>query len=219
LRLSSRILLEVCLVFSAVIGLCRLLYEFRSIPFISQTLPLWAAVLFLYLPLILLYFTKTNPEQWGITLNNWSLGLKATAVISLLTLPAFLLLYHFYQQWWLHISSPADLTFSADWLMLLLYHLLCVAFPEEVFYRGYMQSRLNQIFPKKIRFFGAPIGFSLLFTTLLFALGHFMVLGAWNSLATFFPGLVFGWLRERTDSILASTLFHALCNGTILLLN
>jgi len=219
LRTSTRILLEVGLVFIAVIGVCRLLYEFRSIPFISQTLPLWAAVLFLYLPLIFLYLTKTKPELWGITLNNWSLGLKATVIISILTLPSFVVVYRFYQQWWLHISSPAGLSFTTGWAMLLLYHLLCVAFPEEVFYRGYMQSRLNQIFPKRFRFFGAPLGISVLLTTILFALGHFIVQETWNSLATFVPGLVFGWLRERTGSILASTLYHALCNGTILLLN
>ena len=31
-------------------------------------------------------------------------------------------------------------------------------------------------------------------------------------LTRFFPGLVFGWMRARSGSILPGVLFHALCN-------
>jgi membrane protease YdiL (CAAX protease family) len=31
-------------------------------------------------------------------------------------------------------------------------------------------------------------------------------------LLVFFPALLFGWLRERTGTIVGSTLFHAACN-------
>ena len=36
-------------------------------------------------------------------------------------------------------------------------------------------------------------------------------------LAVFFPSLVFGWLRERTGTIVAPTLYHAACNIMVLL--
>ncbi len=215
---STKVMLEVCFLFIVVIGICRGLYHLRHIPFIAQTLPLWAAALFLYLPLSLLYYTRKRPEEWGITFSGLGFSLKVVTIVSLLSLPAFVLLYRLYQHWLLQYHAPTALVFSLDWFFLLTYHFFCVAFPEEVFYRGYMQSRLNEAFPKRINVFSAPLGFSWLLTAVLFALGHYLVLARWNSLATFFPGLVFGWLRERTNSIVASTIFHALCNGTILLL-
>ena len=51
----------------------------------------------------------------------------------------------------------------------------------------------------------------------LFALGHLVVLQPWR-LATFFPGLLFGWLRERTGDVAASVLVHALSNLFIAIL-
>ena len=59
---------------------------------------------------------------------------------------------------------------------------------------------------------GAPVGRALVAQSALFALCHLAVQGNPATLAVFFPGLVFGWLRARTDSIFAGTLFHALCN-------
>jgi membrane protease YdiL (CAAX protease family) len=209
-------LLEVTFVFLLVIGICKILYSFRSVPFIAQTLPVWAAALFLYVPLLLLRLTRTSPEEWGITQKRFLFSINTFVILSLLVLPAFVLLYKFYRSWWLHV--PVRVSFPDDWLLLLLYHLLCVALPEEVFYRGYIQSRLNRVYPQRVNLFSAPLGFGLVYTSFLFALGHFIISLRPEALATFLPGLVFGWLRERTGSIVASTAFHALCNATVLLL-
>jgi membrane protease YdiL (CAAX protease family) len=217
LRDSKRAWLEVTLVFGFVIGICKVLYSFRSVPFISQTLPVWAAALFLYVPLFLLFRTRTNPEEWGITLRRFSLSLNMFLVFSLLFLPAYALLYWLYRSWWFHL--PVRIDFPQDWLLLLLYHLLCVALPEEVFYRGYVQSRLNRGFPRTMNLLYAKVGFGWLYTAFLFALGHYIISLRPEALATFFPGLLFGWLRERTGSVAASTAFHALCNGAVLLLH
>ncbi len=210
-------MLEVTLVFAVVIGICKILYAFRSIEFISQTLPVWAAALFLYVPLFLLRRTRTRPEEWGITLRRLLFSVNMFLVFSLLFIPAFGLLYWFYKSWWLQM--PFRIAFQEDGLLLLLYHLLCVAMPEEVFYRGYMQSRLGAAFSWKVNLLGGRVGFAWVYTALLFAAGHYVISLRPESLATFAPGLLFGWLRERTGSVVASTLFHALCNGTVLLLN
>ena len=37
-------------------------------------------------------------------------------------------------------------------------------------------------------------------------------------LGVFFPALIFGWLRERTGTIVPGTIFHALSNLTVLVL-
>ena len=208
--------LEVTLVFAIVIGICKGLHSFRSVPFVAQTLPVWAAALFLYVPLLLLFRTRTRPEEWGLTTRRFRFSMKLFLMFSVIFLPAFVLFYQLYRSWWL--QAPVRPAFPEDWLLLLIYHLLCVALPEEVFYRGYMQSRLNRAFPRRLNLFSAPVGVGWLYTSLLFALGHFIISLRPEALATFFPGLLFGWLRERTGSIAASTAFHAICNATVLLL-
>jgi len=215
LRDSVKGLLEVTLVFGFVIGLCKILYSFRAISFVSETLPVWAAVLFLYVPLFLLSRTRTRPEEWGITLRGFLASMNLFLIVSLLSLPAYALAYWLYRSWWFHL--PVQFGFPRDWVLLLLYHLLCVALPEEVFYRGYMQSRINGVLPRTLNLLGAPVGFGWLYTAVLFALGHFVISLRPESLATFLPGLLFGWMRERTGSVAASTAFHALCNATVLL--
>ena len=59
---------------------------------------------------------------------------------------------------------------------------------------------------------GAKVGWALLVSSALFALGHLLVIPNPQRLAVFFPALVFGWMRARTGSIAAGATFHALCN-------
>lgn len=93
-----------------------------------------------------------------------------------------------------------------------------VALPEELFYRGYMQVALKKVFKRRITLFGAQIGWDVVLTALLFAIGHLITVPHVFRLAVFFPGLLFGWLRERSDSIVAPTLVHALSNCLMYLL-
>jgi membrane protease YdiL (CAAX protease family) len=90
--------------------------------------------------------------------------------------------------------------------------LLGVAFPEEAFYRGYLQSALDRAWPPTRRWLGAPLGPSLWVSSALFAIGHVLTEPVPGRLAVFFPSLVFGFLRARTGGIGAALLFHALCN-------
>lgn len=95
-----------------------------------------------------------------------------------------------------------------------------VGFGEEIIYRGYMQSRLNEAFGRPYRFLGVQFGWGLVIASLLFGLSHVGLLSwllgkpspmmwAW-SLWTFFSGLVFGWVREKSESIVAPALLHGL---------
>jgi uncharacterized protein len=87
-----------------------------------------------------------------------------------------------------------------------------VALPEEVFYRGYLQSTLDKAFTSRVRIFGAELSPAVLITSACFALGHFATIPDIGRLAVFFPSLVFGWLRARTKDVTAGIFFHALCN-------
>jgi membrane protease YdiL (CAAX protease family) len=95
---------------------------------------------------------------------------------------------------------------------LALVQLVVVALPEELFYRGWMQTGWARGAPGRgVTVLGARLGAGFLWTQLLFAAGHLVVLQPWR-LGTFFPGLLFGWLRERTGSIAAPVVLHALSN-------
>jgi uncharacterized protein len=90
--------------------------------------------------------------------------------------------------------------------------LVIIALPEEAFYRGYLQSRLDEALPQRIRLFGASVGPALVVSSVIFALGHFATIREPARLAVFFPSLAFGWLRARTGGIGAGVAFHASCN-------
>jgi len=90
--------------------------------------------------------------------------------------------------------------------------LLVVALPEELFYRGWLQTNLARGAPGRgVTVLGARLGRGFLLTQLLFAAGHLVTLQPWR-LGTFFPGLLFGWLRERTGGLAAPVVAHALSN-------
>jgi membrane protease YdiL (CAAX protease family) len=96
--------------------------------------------------------------------------------------------------------------------------LLVVALPEEVFYRGWLQTAWARLAPERgVTVLGARLGHGFLATQALFAAGHLVSGQPWR-LATFFPGLLFGWLRARTGSVVAPIVAHALSNLLLLTL-
>jgi len=116
-------------------------------------------------------------------------------------------------------SSPLKVGRSLGWILVLAWtHLLGVALPEEVFYRGFVQRRLSEAFRRRWRLLGAAIGPEVIAASGLFALSHLVLIPAPFRLAVFFPGLLFGWLRERTDSTAGPILLHALSNVLLAML-
>lgn len=103
---------------------------------------------------------------------------------------------------------------------LFLNYVVFVGFGEEIMYRGYMESRLNEVYGRPFKFFGVSFGWGALITNLLFGLMHvgiirwilgvnYDVTWAWG-LWTIFGGMVFSFVREKTGSILAPALLHGL---------
>lgn len=90
--------------------------------------------------------------------------------------------------------------------------LLVIALPEEAFFRGYLQTSLDALLPRKWRFLGADLSLALPIASLVFAVGHVLTRPDPSRLAVFFPALVFGYLRIRTKGIGTSLVFHAMCN-------
>ncbi len=101
---------------------------------------------------------------------------------------------------------------GAHVLVLVAYHLFFVAIPEEFFYRGYVQTRLNELLPRRFLVAGIPFGHALWISALFFAFGHSLVEFQWWHFATFFPGLLFGLMRERSGGVITGAFLHASCN-------
>jgi membrane protease YdiL (CAAX protease family) len=93
--------------------------------------------------------------------------------------------------------------------MVALNHLVAVALPEEVFYRGYVMGRLDDIFKGRKSILGVPVGWSLVIQATLFGLGHVLVDLNPSRFLVFFPALAFGWLRTKRGGIGAPVLLHA----------
>ena len=136
---------------------------------------------------------------------------RALAWAAALALAIFPLFWLGYQWWWKprHAFVPGALpSFGDD----VLGQLLVIALPEEAFFRGYLQTALDDAWKPRVKILGANLGWGILVSSALFALGHFATEAHPNRLAVFFPALVFGWLRARTGGVGAGIVFHALCN-------
>jgi uncharacterized protein len=106
-------------------------------------------------------------------------------------------------------ATPSARTLSLEWCVV---QWLVVGLPEELFFRGFLLHKLEQRFPPRWRLWGGGIGLALVLSALAFALIHLPKDGDPRALATFFPGLLFGWMRSATGSILASTIAHGCSN-------
>lgn len=167
-----------------------------------------------------------SEEQSGIVLH-WSAKDLLTGIIvtALLLLPVALgnhfvrtaiLEMHF--QW----NTDAHLTAAA--LAAILYQfateILCVAFPEEFFFRGYLQTNISKLLAKS-RLVSSPhitATLSILLSASAFALLH-LPSGDASRLLTFFPGLLFGAIRHHTGGLLGAIFCHAGCNMMMLIFN
>lgn len=89
---------------------------------------------------------------------------------------------------------------------------LFVGFLEEYFFRGILQSRLNACFGRPWSVWGVQFGAGLVITAVLFGLFHPLSSSApfpWPwAVWTGATGIVFGLVREKTGSVLASALVH-----------
>lgn len=105
-------------------------------------------------------------------------------------------------------------------LVTFLTYALFVGFGEEILYRGYIHSRLNAAFGKPFTFHDVTYGWGSLIAALIFGLTHIGILRSMLGISgvmtwawgfwTFFGGLVFAYVREKSGSILAPALLHGL---------
>lgn len=184
--------------------------SFAPWPGVARHSRLLQLSLYVYLPLIPIQIFKLDLRDFGLRLESLGQSLWRLIMVSLIVLPATALAFALLEPGW-------DPGIDFPFIPTVWDQLLCVAFPEEFFFRGYAQARLDRGWGRRWSVLGARVGPGLLVANALFALIHPLFMGpmnpgSWLRLDVFFPGLIFGWLRNRSESLFEPLIFHAICN-------
>jgi membrane protease YdiL (CAAX protease family) len=146
-------------------------------------------------------------EELGLTIQQQAGSVRPVAVLSVIMLVPVL--------WLALISSEGP--FDGE---LLLYLLLMPGLSEELVYRGVMLGSADAIAPPRWRFAGASIGWGLIVVSCVFGVLHGFTIGPgwqveWDFVAVIVAtvfGFAFGWMKERTGSLLAPIMLHGLAD-------
>jgi membrane protease YdiL (CAAX protease family) len=234
-RLAGRhALIAFVAVLALVAALVRIDYE---VPFVGHLGSALVAVIFLYAPSVVAWRRGEDVDDYGFHAapvgRGLAYGVGAAAVIFPIFVAGYFVfygvvcasealralapfhacrLYHGFAA----IHAPH---LGGDFVEFVLVQAIVVALPEELFFRGCLLGLLERRFPPKRRILGGGVGLALVLSAAAFALIHLPKDGDPRALATFFPGLLFGWMRSATGSILASTVAHASSNILIRVLD
>lgn len=200
---------------------------YRFLP--AAAAPFAAAGVWIAVP-IAFHLARGRPlEAEGIAWKSPRRTLRLTALYAAVFLPLFAIAYLVYHGWVVP-RAPGVAVAPPPWrwpgidvfAVSLVAHLFYAALPEECFFRGFVQPLLGRRYPpapRRVLF--VPLSPPIILASALFALTHIAFeatpfsLAAAGRLLTFFPGLLFGALREETGDVVAPALFHALCNATL----
>lgn len=203
---------EACLVWAITIFLASLAYQLRGVSWIGSNLMLITSGLLIYMPVMVLYRRRESFDFFEKNFSQVLYSLKILFVTCLIIFPLLLLLNHFFQKIFFHRHYYAHAIQNTSLWTVFFFHTLVVAFPEEFFFRGYLLKRFQQYFGDQKMMLGVRMGKGFFLTAIIFAFSHSLITLQWWHFSIFFPALVFGWLREKTNGLLAPILFHSLSN-------
>ena len=171
--------------------------DLSSLTSLENIALLFIAAFMLYFPYIWCRAKKESPDVYGL---RWFMTKDAWRNVIMLTIITLVPLTPIAMRW-PGEQIPYRLNLSA--VFELLGSGVAAAFIEETFFRGWMQTILS----RKI----GPLP-AIVAASFLFACTHLIINPSWVRFATFFPGLVMGWLRWRHGSVMPAILYHALGN-------
>ena len=115
--------------------------------------------------------------------------------------------------WWNQPATEFSLSLPPSIASFIAAQLILIALPEEAFFRGFLQTALSDLTPRRLRVLGVELApGAWLLQAALFAAIHFMVEPHPARLAVFFPALLFGWARAWRGGIGAALALHAMSN-------
>lgn len=227
---------DALLAFAGVAVLVTGLVQIKfTLPAVGQLGSALVAVLFLYVPVFFAWRRKEDLDTYGFHSEPVKRGLIFASVAFAVIFPLFVAGYFAFYEiacksdllsnlvprgmctryggldavHWPKVALMAESTAQIFTLEFCAVQLIVVALPEELFFRGFLLHLLEKRFPPKRKVLGGGIGLALVLSSLAFAVIHLPKDGDPRALATFFPGLMFGWMRSATGSILAGTVTHA----------
>jgi membrane protease YdiL (CAAX protease family) len=207
-----------------------------TVPAIGHLGSAFVAVTFLYVPVWMVWRRKEELHHYAFRLDPIGRSLALAGVAIVVVFPIFVLGYFAFFEIACNSSvlshlvprdmcrnyggldalhAPAVSVFQSVRTLSLEFcavQLIVVALPEELFFRGFLLGLLEKRFPPKRRIFGGGVGIALVLSALAFAVIHLPKDGDPRALATFFPALLFGWMRSATGSILGPTVLHGASN-------
>ena len=162
--------------------------------------------------LVMIFFTcsvlllrRKRFASYGLSLDRVPVRFFASGLLALVCLPV-LLAIHFQRPTFPTLVTSLSLVVGAG-------------VGEEVFFRGYVQSRINEAFGRPLRVRNVCFGVGLFLSTLLFGFIHTLntvdyfqgrITFAWGYGAmTLGTGLLLAVLREATGSIAAGVIAHS----------
>lgn len=205
------LLWELAIVTASLLAISHILFAFRNVEWIGRAISTIVAILFLYVPVLVIWKRKRSIDFLDRDLKSFFKSVLIFLLAALIVFPPFLFLAHHWQMLVFGKQAFKAAPFP-NLINASLFQLLLIALPEEFFFRGYFQSAIDKVFTARRRFLGVNLGWGWIITAAVFAFSHTMVSYQWWHFSIFFPALLFGYLRLRTGSITAPILFHAASN-------
>lgn len=203
---------EVCMASTAVGALIGIFYHLQRLsPFIDKYYAIFPPAFLILLPIFINRKRSRSLDFWDHGAAAYLRSFKVFVQLSLIVLPLLMLYAYGFQKIVHNAHGPAVYGPNKFWLFLP-YNLFVVSLPEEFFFRGYVQSALNSVYPKNWKVFGVNIGWSCIITTLIFAFTHNLILMKWYHFSILFIGIFLAYARERTGTITAPILIHTALN-------
>jgi membrane protease YdiL (CAAX protease family) len=208
---KGRSILEVMLVFTLIL-LIQWVWRTTWLSQLQARLLRWnyfSHVVFIAVPILILLGARRSFACYGLSLGNWRYGLTWGGVfVGALAAPPLVGLAF----GWAKAELPTYL------LSTLIFQIIFSGFGEEILFRGYFQSRMNEEFGRPFEWGGLRFGLGSILTSLMFGLAHVLnpfspfqgsfALDWWSGLNTGLVGLFLGFVREKTGSILMAGMIH-----------
>ena len=191
-----------------------------AVPVIGDHAGTIALAIQLYVPILLVGYAGITRQGLGLSKDGLVGDFLLGCSFALVTVIPFVIGHHLWQTQIngrvFHLGFPHQFAYS------ILVQFLAVALPEELFFRGYLLQRMSLLWAtsfEEIRNRNLLVGLLMasksrpvLMCSAVFAVAHFAGEYRPDRLATFFPALVFSFLRIKTGRLTAPITYHALCN-------
>ena len=176
----------------------------------------YAALLFLVVPHIFIRIRHYDASILKLRFDQCLKDLSAAVRIGFPVIGSYIIARILYGKFLM--GEPIDLSINTGIILAATGQLFAVALPEELFFRGLCQGLLERRNAESWKTGVKAISeIPIILPSALFAAAHFITEPQFYRLATFFPAMLFGYLRRKNDSILPCILIHAAANVAVYL--